>query len=295
MNQSIATQPLVSVILPVFNGGQFLLPAIVSIINQTYQNWELIIIDDGSTDNALDQIKQLKEPRIRLISDGVNKGLAKRLNEAVAFAKGIYIARMDADDISFPLRLASQVNFLEKHTTIDLVGCRAVAFKENGVVIGLLPFAADHDALCAHPWRNIPLPHPTWMARKDWFKEHSYRIPEVVRAEDQELLLRSCVSSKFYCLDQVLLGYRQGPFNLRRTFLARRTLLKAQLKLFLKRREWRNICLALGVTAIKIVIDFLASLPGLELLFFKRMNYSVPAGVKKQLQTALAVSRSNYE
>ena len=89
----------VSVILPVFNGGQYLLPAVRSVVNQSYMNWEIILMDDGSTDDAVASVRFLNDPRIKIYQDGVNKGLAARLNEAVDLATGYYIARMDADDL----------------------------------------------------------------------------------------------------------------------------------------------------------------------------------------------------
>ena len=275
---------LISVILPVLNGGSLLSIAVKSIIDQTYQNWELIIVDDGSTDGAIDNIKEMDEPRIRILSDGVNKGLATRLNEAVNIARGTYIARMDADDISFPLRFSKQIHYLEAHPEVDLVGCRAVAFKNIGDIIGLLPFAADHKALCSKPWRNIPLPHPAWMGRRKWFQSYPYRLPEVIRAEDQELLLRAAPFSKFACLNEILLAYRQGPFNFRRTLIARKALLAAQLDLFISRGEWLNAGLASSISALKITIDLIAIMPGCEFIFFRRMSEPVPSSVKEILQ-----------
>lgn len=104
MDEHLENTPLVSVILPVYNGGKDLGAAIQSIINQTYENWELILMDDGSKDGSLERMQKFKDPRIKLFSDGVNKGLSRRLNEAVSQTTGTYIARMDADDIAFPKR-----------------------------------------------------------------------------------------------------------------------------------------------------------------------------------------------
>jgi glycosyltransferase involved in cell wall biosynthesis len=279
--------PLVSIITSVFNAGPHLRLAVQSLLAQTYTHWELILIDDGSTDGAVETIKASPDPRIRIISDGVNKGLATRLNEGIALATGLYIARMDADDVSFPTRLSKQVAFLNQHPHIDLLGCRAVAFKNQGEIIGLLPFGADHQTLCKQPWRGIPLPHPSWMGRSQWFKTHRYRLPEAVRAEDQELLLRSYPTSQFACLEEVLLGYRQGSFNLRRTLRARKALLAAQLRLFKQRGEWYHALLAITLSAIKIAIDAMAAIPGCSTLFFSRMGAPVPTEVQAMLQQYL--------
>ena len=94
------TAPLLSVGMPIFNAGKHLRLAVLSIIHQTFSSWELLIFDDGSTDNALESLSDLKDPRIRIFSDGLNKGLAVRLNEAIDMARGHYFARMDQDDVS---------------------------------------------------------------------------------------------------------------------------------------------------------------------------------------------------
>ena len=126
MDEHLEKAPIVSVILPVYNGGEDLAAAIQSIINQTYTNWELILMDDGSTDGSLERMKEYKDPRIKLFSDGVNKGLSRRLNEAVSKTTGAYIARMDADDIAFPKRLEIQVKFLEANKEIETLKSKAL-------------------------------------------------------------------------------------------------------------------------------------------------------------------------
>lgn len=287
MSQITENSPLVSVILPVYNGGPDLSLAIQSIEKQTYKNWELILMDDGSTDGSLDLMKEFIDPRIKLFSDGVNKGLSQRLNEAVSKTKGQYIARMDADDIAFSERLEVQVNFLQKNKDIDLVGCRAVAFRGNGDVIGLLPFTTDHKSMTAQIWRNIPLPHPTWMGKASWFKENPYAYPEVRRSEDQELLLRTHSFSQFACLPDVLFGYRQGPFNFRLTMIARKALYIEQVRYFKKQKEWKNICNASFISTIKVLVDCIAAIPGCQSLFFQRMSEDVPEKVKQDLNQAL--------
>lgn len=280
---------LVSVVLPARNASTTITLAIRSILSQEFQDFEFLILDDGSTDETRNIVSLFNDRRIRFVSDGQQRGLATRLNQAVGMARGQYIARMDADDVSFPERLGRQVDFLEKHSEIDLVGCRAVVFQGEGEIVGLLPFAADHPALCANPWRNIPLPHPTWMGRADWFRRFRYRLPEVRRAEDQELLLRAYPSSRFACLADVLLAYRQGPFDLSKTLVARRSLLQAQIRLFSARREWGFILLALMLGLVKTGVDIGSALPGCDRLYFMRMAGKVPPNVKANLMHVLTM------
>lgn len=267
-----AISPIVSVVLPVMNGETTLRVAIDSILAQSFVDFELIVIDDGSTDHTRSIVQMLNDPRIRFVSDGVNKGLATRLNEGVQMARGKYIARMDADDVSFPTRLERQVAFLENNPDVDLVGAQAIVFGNDGHVIGKLPFREIHTQLTSRVWSNIPIPHPTWMGRAAWFRANPYRMPEVKRAEDQELLLRCAPFSRYATLPDVLLGYRQGAFNRGKTLIARWHLLLAQLGLFIRRGQYGNAVFAILATATKVVIDLLAAIPGLSWLYFIRMK-----------------------
>ena len=280
--------PVVSILLPCCNGASTLGLALHSLLVQTFRDFEIIFLNDGSTDQSLAIAQSFNDPRIRIAGDAQRCGLPVRLNQGVALARGHLIARMDADDISFPDRLQSQVAYLGEHPEVDLLGCRAVVFRGEGEAIGLLPFAAAHAELCAQPWRNIPLPHPSWMGRRSWFQNHPYRLPEVNRAEDQELLLRSCKDSRFACLPDVLLAYRQGPFQLQRTLVARRALLAAQLGLFFRRGDWGNAALALASGVFKAVVDCVSALPGMQKLFFFRMAGGVSEGIQNQLNHCLA-------
>jgi glycosyltransferase involved in cell wall biosynthesis len=289
-------RPAISILLPVHNGGATLGLAVKSILSQTLADFELLLIDDGSTDNAIDRIRALNDPRVRILGDAARRGLSARLNEGIDAARAPYIARMDADDVSFPKRLEKQAHFLGAHKDVDLVGCRALVFRSGeagrgltrsgGDIIGLLPFAARHEALCARPWRGIPLPHPTWMGRADWFRRWRYATPEVARAEDQDLLLRAHADSRYACLPDVLLGYRQGPFDLRKTLTARRHLALAQQRYFLAHKEWGQMALNAAATTAKAALDLVAALPGCDALFFARMGASVPDEVARDFDRA---------
>ncbi|MGT2429909.1 glycosyltransferase family 2 protein [Cupriavidus basilensis] len=279
--------PSVSILLPAWNAEKTLGIALRSLLNQTFADFEVLLLDDGSTDNTVGVAAAIDDPRVRVVHDGRRLGLARRLNQGIELARGRYIARMDADDVCFPERLARQVAFLNAHAEVDLVGCRAVVFRNDGDVVGLLPFAGSHEALCARPWRGIPLPHPGWMGRREWFVRHRYLFPEVRRAEDQELLLRSYSESRFACLDDVLLGYRQGFFDLRKTLLARRSLLAAQVRCFLSRGQWPYALGAIGLTGARVLVDLLAALPRADKLYFVRMSESASPEVVSMLRRSL--------
>lgn len=204
--------PLVTVAMPVFNAGDFLIDAVYSIINQTYQHWELLLIDDGSSDGSIDKVREIKDSRLVIVSDGVNKGLAVRLNQAIDLANGYYFARMDGDDISLATRLHEQVKFLTENPHVDLLATKVKTINSEGKIIGELPFALTHQEICSKPWRSFYMPHPTWMGRLDWFRKFRYSSPAPYLCEDQELLLRSYVNSNFSCINNVLLHYRVKGF-----------------------------------------------------------------------------------
>lgn len=190
--------------------------ALRSILAQTYQNWELIVVDDGSTDRTAERVLHVKDSRIRFIQEpSGNMGLASRLNQCVRLARGEYIARMDADDVAYPQRFERQVQFLKEHRDIDLLGTGAVIFRGEGEIIGCYPTACSHEAICRRPWWGFPLAHPTWMGKRAWFVSHPYS-DEDTRCEDQALLLRSFAHSRFAALEEVLLGYRMTEIAARK-------------------------------------------------------------------------------
>ena len=200
-------RPAVTIGMPVYNAARTLAPTLQSILQQRSADWELVVVDDGSSDRTADVLARIADPRIRVVRDGRNLGLAVRLNEIVAGARGELFARMDADDIAYPLRFAAQAAFLASHPEVDLVGCGALVFGEDGVPLGRFPLRTTHEQICADPWSGFYLPHPGWMGRTRWFARHPYR-PEYRKTQDQDLLLRTFDSSRFACLPEVLLGYR---------------------------------------------------------------------------------------
>jgi glycosyltransferase involved in cell wall biosynthesis len=261
--------PVVSIVLPVYNAGALLSQALASIFRQSFQEWELILIDDGSTDGCMADFS-VPDARVRVLQDGRNDGLAARLNQGIGLARGRYLARMDQDDIAYPERLAIQVKFLEEHSDIDLVATRALLFWDDGSVIGLSPFRQTHDEICAAPWRGFFLPHPTWMGKIEWFRRYRYRIPENVRAEDQELLLRSYRASRFACLPEVLLGYRQLGLPLNKVLTSRKHLALAQWSVNMEQGHPGHAILGFLAYALKALVDAALGAAGAQHLFVTR-------------------------
>jgi glycosyltransferase involved in cell wall biosynthesis len=223
-------RPVVSVIMSMRNSAPTVGAAVRSVLMQSLRDWELIVIDDGSSDRSSAIVEGFHDERIRLIRESASAGLAARLNQAVALASGEFIVRMDADDICFPERLSRQAARLCEDPQLDLVGCGAVVFTSSGELIGEMPVGIDHRDIVARPFIGFPLPHPTWCGRASWFRNNPYES-RLRYAEDQDLLLRSFRHSKLAGLNEVLLGYRQDGLALKKLLPGRATFMSS---------VWRN-------------------------------------------------------
>jgi glycosyltransferase involved in cell wall biosynthesis len=263
MQKQSDERPLITVAMPVYNAGKYLRMAVLSIVKQTFTDWELLIIDDGSTDSAFHDIADINDARIRICRDGENKGLAARLNECIDLARGKYLARMDQDDVSYPERFARQIAALQNDSMLDLVATRAITIDENNQATGLFPYAISHKEICAQPWRGFYLTHPTWMGRTEWFRKHRYTVPGPYFCEDQDLLLRSYRDSRFGTLDEILFAYRiRSKINWQKLAKTRRTVFIAQLRHFAGLNLWHFVLLATATFFAKMSSDLLKRMQG---------------------------------
>ncbi|QIP01730.1 glycosyltransferase family 2 protein [Bradyrhizobium symbiodeficiens] len=210
--------------------------AVRSVQLQTLRDWELIVIDDGSSDKSAEIVGAFEDDRIRLIREATSAGLATRLNQAVALSRGDYVARLDADDICFPERLARQVEHLQHDPRIDLLGCGAVVFADDARLVGMLPIEVTHAKITAQPFRGFPLPHPTWCGRADWFRNNPYDA-RLMKTQDQDLLLRAFAHGRFAALTDVLVGYRQDELGLKKMLQGRRIFI-GSLWRYAQRSNW---------------------------------------------------------
>ena len=226
----VSQNPKISVIMSVYNGmplgphpamrgrtassaysqksSAYLKQAVESILNQTYKNFEFIIVDDASTDNSWQYLKSLKDKRIKLLKNSKNLGLAKSLNRAIGVASGHYIARMDADDISLPTRFQEQLKFLKRNPNIDLCGAWADLIDEESSIIGEKKYpTSDSEIKKALSWYP-PIIHPTFIAKTFVFKSLNGYDPKFEMAEDYELLMRAKRKFKFANVPKKLLLWR---------------------------------------------------------------------------------------
>ncbi|ALC97664.1 glycosyltransferase family 2 protein [Capnocytophaga sp. oral taxon 323] len=212
---------MVTIGLPFYNAEKYLALAIESVLQQTYTNWELLLLDDGSTDNSLSiaQSYAQKDSRIKVISDGKNKNLATRLNELPSLAQGLYLARMDADDIMHSARIERQLSVLKAHPEIDVLGTNAYIINdENAVTSTRYPITPKNTLT-----RVKSFIHPTIIAKKQWFLENPYDT-KALRMEDAELWYRTHSKYHFVRLNEPLMFYREvGNNYYKKYFLAQQS------------------------------------------------------------------------
>ncbi len=197
--------PVVSVVMPVYNAEKYLNDAIESILNQTFNNFEFLIIDDGSTDSSHSIIQSFLDKRIRCIHHDFNKGLIFSLNEGMREASGEYIVRMDADDISFPTRIEKQINYFKMNPDVDVVGSYFIGLNSNKVFEMVL----SHNEIRTQMLFNSTMAHPTIVLRRMKFINNNlFFSNEYKHAEDYELWVRAAQVIKFANIPEVLLRYR---------------------------------------------------------------------------------------
>ncbi len=263
------SNPAISIGLPFFNAESTLASAVQSIRQQSFTNWELLLLDDGSTDASLEIARSFNDLRIHLVSDGRNQGIAARLNQAVALARGKYFFRMDSDDLSFPERLEKQFDFLELHADVDLVASNVIYFKSASEILGTLNVSTSHEAIAIRPWTGFYMPHPSWGGRRTWFLANPYDGRHN-GAEDQELLYRTHGHSRFACLAEPLLGYREVNHDLNKRFDRRKILARAMIWSAKQQGRWFDIPCILLLFVAKSSADFAnlaLSLSGLRTKF----------------------------
>jgi hypothetical protein len=201
--------PRVSVVISVHNGERYLRQSIDSVIAQTFGNFELLIVDDGSTDGTPAILAAYDDPRIVLMSNGENKGLAASLNMAFEACRGEFIARLDADDAALPERLERQVAYLDAHPETGIVGSACLLMDGDGREAGLV-LSPPTDLEIR--WRSLagnPFQHPAVMVRREVLDRYGLRYDPAYRtAQDYELWIR-------------LLGHTQGA-NLEQPLVRRR-------------------------------------------------------------------------
>jgi len=201
----------ISIGIPFYNAEKYLEDAIRSVFAQTYEDWELILIDDGSTDDSLEIARSVNDPRVRVISDGQNRQLSYRLNQIIAEARYDLIGRMDADDLISPTRFEKQLAILNARPDIDLVTTGICSITNDNHPVGVRCGSPDNPIT----GQNLILGrcgvvHAAMLGRKSWFERNPYDELAVM-TEDYELWLRSYANKDFklHILSEPLYYYRE--------------------------------------------------------------------------------------
>lgn len=204
--------PKVSVLMPVYNATQYLAEALESILLQTFQDWELILVDDGSTDDIMSVLSRYQDERIYYIKNDVNLGLIKTLNRGIDYCGGKYIARMDADDIAHPRRLQYQVDFMEQHPEYLMCGTDALVIDNDGNRTGKICNLTSNNLLQINLLFSPPFIHPSTIIRKEVLERNRYD-ENYKHVEDYELWCRIAHQGKVANIGKFLLLYRWHDSN----------------------------------------------------------------------------------
>lgn len=204
--------PKITVLMPIFNGGSHLKTAIESILNQTYSNFEILAINDCSTDNTEETILAFKDPRIVYLKNEKNLGLIKTLNLGLELSRGEFIARMDQDDIANPKRFEKQIAILQQNPTIGVCGTWFTLFGDN-TTIKTVEHPEDPETIKIELLSYCTLGHPTVMIRRAVIENIQYD-EDYPAAEDYELWTRLSRTTKLYNIQESLLQYRIHNSNI---------------------------------------------------------------------------------
>lgn len=219
--KELESKPLVTIGIPVYNNASTIRQAIRSVLNQTYKNFELIIINDGSTDSSFEIISEITDSRIIFIHDLANKGLIARLNQISLLAQGNLIARMDGDDVMFPTRIEQQVQFFIQNPSTDVLDTTIISIDNHNKICGI----RNNFEISGSPidfLKNCMISHPAVMYRKEWISKYKYDS-DYYRAEDYELWIRSYANTVFKRLCEPLMFLREGNVSLKNYLATGRT------------------------------------------------------------------------
>ena len=201
------SSPLVSIVIPVHNGEEYIKESIASCLTQTYKNLEIIVVDDKSEDNTLNILKKYGN-RITTIPVEKQNGLGNVINIGIRKSKGKYIARMDADDIMYPTRIEKQVEYLESHPNCVAVGGQIDIIDENGNITGHREYAVEDKDIKKNLFLFQPFAHPAVTLKRSTLEEIGLYPEDMWKVEDVKLFLILSTKGEFHNLEDTVLKYR---------------------------------------------------------------------------------------
>lgn len=276
----------ISIGISFYNSVEYLEYAIISVIAQTHKKWELILVDDGSTDGSLELAENFAklDSRVRVISDGQNRKLPYRLNQIIDEAKYCYIARMDADDLIHPRRLEKQLKFLEENPNFDLVSSGLVSIDNNNNVYGYRsPSSLNVDFNKVNI--SYPINHATILVRKRWYERNKYNV-NYPRSQDYELWCRTSSNKDLAIaiLPDLLYYYREeGVINSKKLIESYNAGFKAYYKYYGVHSLKKFTTMQLKKTVVTLLDRF----GQLQLLARKRNSDKVDSSIIEEHQQVI--------
>lgn len=282
--------------IPFYNAELYLADAIRSVFAQTYQDWELLLVDDGSTDKSLEIANSVKDPRVRVLSDGENKRLSYRLNQITSEARFNLIGRMDADDLISPSRFEKQLSFLEKNQWADLITTGVCSINNNNHPVGVYYPPTDNPITGRRLMRGqCAIVHASILGKKSWFLRNPYD-ETIKRAQDYELWLRAFSKDDFniHIMNEPLYYYREADSattqRLLNAYRSKHVIYENYGPLWFNR--WEILSLRLELYGKSNIVRLLSIFNKLDLLI-KRRNMPIPESnididFKKEIEQILS-------
>lgn len=217
MKKLIRKYPIVSVVLPVYNAERYVEEAVLSVIRQTYSDWELLIADDASTDKSRKLLTKLaaKDKRIKIFANSSNKGIGYTMTRLVMLARGQYVARMDADDVMMPTRLATQIAFLDSHPDVGIIGSYMGEIDAKGSVTAVRRVPTNHTEIVKNLITRQAIQNPTLMFRRSSFSRKDLIFDSSLSpADDLDFLMRAMTRGIVFAnIPEYLMLYRAHGAN----------------------------------------------------------------------------------
>jgi glycosyltransferase involved in cell wall biosynthesis len=259
---------LVSIVFPVFNeSADYITKSIDSILNQTYGNIEVLVMDDSNKPHAIDAVNKYQgHPKVRILRTGNKRGLTIALNDGLAAATGVFVARADADDIQHPQRIEKQVAFLNQHPDYMLVGTSVIYIDEQGNQLKQKLYPETHNQIARAMHLHNPISHPTVLARRQLFTSLGFYDVQLQRAEDYDLWFRA--KQKGYLLHNLqepLVQYRVSNIQ-------KRDDLNWKTNLQIKRKYFSYRYFVAGVIGVFTVWAFLNSPKALKNYIYNKFS-----------------------
>lgn len=245
-------QPILSVIMPVYNCANYVNAAIESILNQTFNNFEFIIIDDCSTDNTVFKINEYKDTRIKLIKNKTQKGICQCLNYGISISIGKYIVRMDGDDISHSKRFEHQFVFMEENPSVGILGTWYTILGTNDII----KMPVKHEDIVLDMLEYSPLAHPTIFLRKSVLKDLiTIYDQQYIYAEDYELWSRLILKTRVENLPICLLAYRKHDNQSSNLYFLEQRISAKRVRLNLLKQLYHNFEVDLNSYELKAYLE----------------------------------------